>query len=227
MGKHKDTWALDVMRRLQQLGNSLGYVTSIEERRITRGWIDVCWIWNIPIIDKPLYLLIVEVETSKSNWVQIRNNAAKAVSLKPLIYLHIFKPGIELTKDEKEQLSEIHHGRHLLIHDGSMDIDNTLRNIEKYTKEDIHKRKNVFVVMQVHGGTFRETKEELLSLPGILELYEIFGAYDMLAVFTLKQADDMVKMHFKIGGLKGVKRSNYFVLGNNLVGSTVAEHLHL
>lgn len=104
MGTHKDAWAVQTIERIATLGNSLDYVAATTEHRITRGWVDVCWMWNVELLASPPYLLVAEVETSKADWPRIRNNAAKAVGLKPLIYAHIFKPNIVLTPAERQQL---------------------------------------------------------------------------------------------------------------------------
>jgi len=37
MGHHKDKWALETIKRIKRLGDSLGYITAEEEMHVTRG----------------------------------------------------------------------------------------------------------------------------------------------------------------------------------------------
>jgi len=141
MGIHRDKWAIEVIRQIKDIGERLGYVTVEEEKKIIRGWLDICWKWNIPSEDS-VYLLIAEVESSKSDWPRVRNNAAKAVELKPTIYAHIFHPSVKLTDEERSQLAAIHHGNHVHIVDGTskMPLPFFLHQLAAYDQQHVRSK---------------------------------------------------------------------------------------
>lgn len=211
MGTHTDPWAIDVIQKIRHLGNSLGYITAFEEKRITRGWVDICWVWKIPIFQKAVFLLVAEVETSKSNWPRIRNNAAKAVELKPLIYAHIFKPNVRLTPEERHQLLEIHHGRHVLIFDGTSNSQQFLDKLRSYDQWYFRNTLCAFALVQLDGrvSTFK-VQESLLQVPGVVVVYAILGFYDFLVVLPLKDFAKVKEAVSNLGSIPGVGRTATF-----------------
>lgn len=214
MGKHKDTWALDIISKIKGIGDSLGYVTAQEEERITRGWIDVAWKLGVIDTGDPLYVLTCEVETSKSNWVQIRNNAAKLVPLKPLIYCHIFKPPIVLTEQEKSQLSGIHPGRHVLIYDGNTDLDNFLKVLSSFNKKTIIKNLVAYVMVEVDYTRHSSLMQYINNSPEIISASEIFGPYDFLLAIGMEQFDmsKISNVIMELSKMQLIKRSSSFIV---------------
>lgn len=132
MGKHRDKWALELISELVLLGRQLSIQIPIEvdpEHEVHRGFIDVAWYTKAPTREEKIYFSVFEIETSKSDWPRIRNNAAKIVSLNPLLVFHIFKPGVRLTKSEREELIQIHHGRKAYIINTHKAIDEMMDDL--------------------------------------------------------------------------------------------------
>jgi len=132
MGKHRDVWAREIIARLVLLGRQLSLHLPIQvetEHKVHRGFIDVAWYVRTPSAREKLYISIFEIETSKSDWSRIRNNAAKIVSLNPLVVFHIFKPGVRLKKEEREELIKIHHGRKAYVVNTEKMMDSMMNNL--------------------------------------------------------------------------------------------------
>ena len=218
MGKHKDPWALDIISKIKGIGDSLGYVTAQEEERITRGWIDVTWRLGVLNTGAPLYILTGEIETSKSNWGQIRNDAAKSVPLKPLIHCHIFKPPIVLTKQEIAQLSEIHHGRHVLIYDGNADLNDFLKVLSSFNKATISKQLVAYVMVEVDYTRHSSLMQYINSSPEIISATEIYGHFDILLGIGMEHIDmsKIVKVIRELNERQLVKRSCTFIIAKRL-----------
>lgn len=205
MGLHRDSWALDLVDRLRHCGNRLGYVTAVAEHRITRGWVDLTWEWNAGFLHRPIVLLAAEIETSKSDWVQVRNNAAKVVGLRPAVYAHIFKPPITITQAEREQLALLHPGRHIAILDTQSAIDAFVDGIEHLSRQLFSGRFIAFCMI-----TSPLARGDLLkivvSVPFVLDAYEVFGTFDAIAVLSTDHLDDVSlsvdKIHHAVPGLR-------------------------
>lgn len=132
MGKHQDKWSREQIAKLIWLGSELSRFFPIRaevEHKVHRGFIDVAWYIIVPSTKEKLYIAVFEIETSKSDWPRIRNNAAKIVSLKPLVVFHIFKPGVRLKKAEREELTKIHHGRKVYVVNTRKGIENIERDL--------------------------------------------------------------------------------------------------
>lgn len=127
MGKHRDKWSRELIANLVWLGCELSHFFPMRaevEHKIHRGFVDLAWYITVPSTQEKLYIAVFEIETSKSDWPRIRNNAAKLLSLKPLVVFHIFKPGIRLKKTEREELIKIHHGRKAHVINTKKGIEN-------------------------------------------------------------------------------------------------------
>jgi hypothetical protein len=139
MGKHRNEWSRELIAQLVWLGCELSRFLPLQvevEHKIHRGFIDVAWYVKTPSTNEKLYLAVFEIETSKSEWSRIRNNAAKILSLKPLVCFHIFKPGIRLKRAEKEELKNIHHGRKVYVVNTKREISNLERDLaESFCRE--------------------------------------------------------------------------------------------
>lgn len=205
MGLHTDPWAKGVIKRIRDCGRTLGYVAAIDEKRITRGWVDACWIWRTRLMPHPLYLLVAEVETSKSDWPRVRSNAAKAVALRPLVYAHIFKPGIRLTAEERTQLSEIHHGRYVEILDDGQPVDKFLLRLQKTSHRFFSDKLIAFCLIVTVGVICEEFESRLYDCPGVRDAYPVFGHYDYVALLSVDQVSDISTTVTLINALRGVK----------------------
>jgi DNA-binding Lrp family transcriptional regulator len=208
MGQHKNPWALNVIQRICDCGRALGYVTAVNEKRITRGWVDVCWIWKAPLLPHPLYLLVVEIETSKSDWPRIRNNAAKAVALRPLIYAHIFKPGIRLTPQEKEQLAEIHHGRHVMILDDNSSLGDFLVRLKKTGRRIFSGKFLAFCLIRMKRAALSKVEKDIATCRGIVDVYPVFGTYDFVAILSVDEARDLNLTVRELHSLPGIESTS-------------------
>lgn len=135
MGKHRDKWSREVISRLLFLGQRIKRIFPLHvemEHKVHRGFIDVAWyISTQSHAPKKIYIAVFEIETSKSDWPRIRNNASKIVSLKPLLSFHIFKPSVRLRNSEREELTNIHHGRNVFIINSEREIDDMIRNLSQ------------------------------------------------------------------------------------------------
>lgn len=193
MGRHTDPWAIEVIERIRECGRSLGYVTAVEEKRITRGWVDVCWIWNAAILPRPIYLLAAEVDTSKSDWPRVRSNAAKVVSLQPAIYVHIFKPGVKLTDEEREQLLAIHHGRHIIVIDDEEELQVFLSSLLSTGKEFFRGRFLAFCLIHADVGsrTYGEIERSISGIRNVLSVFPVYGFCDFVAVLSVDDIRDV------------------------------------
>lgn len=47
------------------------------------------------------------------------------------------------------------------------------------------------VMINVQRGEINRTAQELLDIPGIVEVYSVTGEYDLVAVLRLKEYDDL------------------------------------
>lgn len=132
MGKHRDEWSREQIAKLMWLGYELSHFFPIRaevEHKVHRGFVDVAWYITFPSTKEKFYLAVFEIETSKSDWPRIRNNAAKIVSLKPLVVFHLFKPSVRLKKSEREELMKIHHGRKVYVVNTKKGIENIERDL--------------------------------------------------------------------------------------------------
>jgi hypothetical protein len=139
VGKHRDEWSRELIAQLVWLGYELSRFLPLQvevEHKIHRGFVDVAWYIRVPSKNEKLYLAVFELETTKSDWPRIRNNAAKIVSLKPLVCFHIFKPGTRLKEAEKEELVSIHHGQKVYVVNTIKGIENVERDLaEAFSRE--------------------------------------------------------------------------------------------
>ena len=145
MGRHTNPWALDAIERIARLGDELGYVTPGDETRIHKGWSDVTW--EMPSEgDHRWFLLAGEVESSKSNWKQVRNNAAKNVSLRPLVFVHLFAPNVRLSEEDRSQLTALFPNTRVIIADGEHGLEAVLKALSELKpaafQREIEKRRS-------------------------------------------------------------------------------------
>lgn len=235
MGVHRNQWAVETITKIRQIGENLGYIAAQEELRITRGYIDVCWKWKIPQLKAfsflaPLFLLIAEIETSKTDWPRIRSNASKAIPLKPLIYAHIFHPSIKLTTEERSQLEEIHHGRHSLIIDGNSDFKAFFNNLTQYNQDFAEKELSqkypedeLEFVMELEDGTTTELPGFLPLLRNSVPMIQIdVGEYHVGAcISTIHNATWLPLDYAKIAGIDIAKEGKPVGRESILFGSTI------
>ena len=214
MGVHKNTWAIETIKQIKELGGSLGYITAEEEMRVTRGWVDISWRWRVPFLKDPLFLLIAEVETSKADWTRIRSNAAKAVELKPFIYAHIFHPSVRLTDDERSQLMAIHQGRHVLIFDGNSDFQDFLKQLAKF--DQWYLKRELFAFCLLRTVDYIQVRESLSKIAGVPAIYELYGLYDFLVVLPFRDFYHLEQMTEELIKIKGVIESSTFLSARRL-----------
>ena len=75
------------------------------------------------------------------------------------------------------------------------------------------------VLLNFVGGTgehlnwFRETKEKLLSIKGIVEVYGVFGRWDIVAKVEVNNVDELVDVVTdKIRSMPGVQTSETLMM---------------
>lgn len=210
MGSHRDAWAIETIKKIRELGESLGYITAKEELRVTRGWVDVSWRWTVPILKVPLYLLIVEVETSKADWPRVRSNAAKAVELKPLVYAHVFHPSVILTPEERSQLVAIHHGRHVLIFDGSTDFEDLLKQLARFDQRYVERTVFGFCFLRIQPSQHTQVIKALSKIEGFTAMYELLGRFDLLLVFSTENMQRFNQTVSQLREIEGVEEHSTF-----------------
>lgn len=199
MGTHRDPWALSLISELRRIGETLGLsissIQSQDEHPIHRGFIDLAWYIGGSGQQDMLYVAIFEIETSKSDWERIRNNAAKAVPLRPLLYAQIFKPTVELSNLEKREIQEIHHGRQVWV----IDNDAGVAGLRSF----------LYQLLKIPKETrYGELQRNLLHYVPIISvvdgLIEVSGSEKVIASISRLFLDDKLRNR-ALGNLNGLK----------------------
>lgn len=168
--------------------------------------------WALDIISK------IKGIGNSLGYVTTQENAAKLVPLKPLIYCHIFKPPIVLTKQEITQLSEIHHGTNILIYDGNTDLNDLLKILSSFNKARISKQLVAYVMVEVDYTRHSSLMRYINSSPEIISAIEIHGNFDILLEIGMEHIDisKVSKVVRELSKKRLVKRSYTFIISERL-----------
>ena len=137
--------------------------------------------------------------------------------LYPAVYAHIFKPGVRLTSKERQQLLDIHHGRHTLIVDDEFSLEQFLAHLEALSRNLLAGRFLAFCLIAAQSGTSVEGLENAAAAcPGVLTVYPVFGEYDYVAILSVDDYAELLPIIATFNGMEGIRLTSTYLVAKNL-----------